>query len=713
MKVLDKRLVTRQTHKRKRMTLLKRMMLLMVLLALAACSTETTVDPPIQPNPQVSIDGLVTGSTGALQFDGKRLTVPASANISLRGQTASVEVIRPGVRLRGTATTNDDSVTLVAAVVSYPNAAQGVVTDVDLNANTLTVSEGGRSITMSLTEGTLVTGSKPSDLAEALTLGRHVTVFGYTDNEADDSMVVLEIWTAADDLSNFAPDTPGNPGSGDGEGGQDGEDDQDGNDRALDYFVLPVVSLDRATNTIGVAQDDGTRIAVRVSADTVFESETGIDNIDSFWQVITEGALLTVEGTLDGNVLEASYVAITPPLTIQPVEPFIGIDGVIHNLDRDARSFTLSDFQVTTTEETFYFSEFEPDGEVAGNDPRADAIWEDLNDGDMVFVEGWHDPDSNSIVASFVYVIGYEPPPVISYVGNVLEQDKAARTLVLGVFQFDATYRVVVDDSTSYSEGSFSYEPFPEPDPIDEDTADGTSFPMMPFERELSAEEFWQNLELDDIITVIGGEDTDGTIVAQRIIAMSDTPLVSLSGPIASLDQAAQQVRLEGIDVVLQLSANTEFAETTYATDGTTPLEEFWQNASVDRMVVAEGTVTNGTMDVLYLTLLPDEPPPPIDLIEGTVSDLDAAGRVFNLLEAPEFGFRFTDTTRYALEDKAVSPEEFWNGLAEGDFVIVEGRLEPDASGLLLMTVSVIIQTSYDPPPPPPPGLTLEGTVRV
>ncbi|MEM7736222.1 MAG: DUF5666 domain-containing protein [Deinococcota bacterium] len=705
MKTLHKRLVTRQTHKLKS-TLFSKSMLLMLLLALAACSTETpTVEPPIQPNPQVSIDGLVTGNTGALQFEGKRLTVPASANISLRGQAASAEVIRPGVRVRGTATTSDDAVTVVAAVVSYPNAAQGVVTDVDLNANTLTVSEGGRSVTMSLTEGTLVTGSKPSDLAEAVTLGRHVTVFGYTNNEADDTMVVLEIWTAANDPDDLAPDTPSNPGSGDNGGGEGG---QDSGDRAMGYFVLPIASLDQANNTLVVVEDDGSEITVRILADTIFESETGVSDATSFWQAASEGELLTLEGTFNEEVIEATYIALMPPLVVQPVEPFIGIDGFIKNLDKDARSFSLDDFQITTNEETFYFSEFEPDGEVVGSDPRAAAIWEDLNDGDMVFVEGWHDPDSNSLVASFVYVIGYEPPPVITYVGNVLEQDNAARTLVLGVIQFDATYRVVVSDNTSYSEGSFA----PEPDPINEDDPDGTSFPYMPFERELSAEEFWQNLALDDIITVIGGEDTDGTIVAEQIIAMSDTPLVSLSGSIALLDQATQQVRLEGVDVVLQLSNNTEVAEIAYTiANDTTPLEEFWQNASVGRMIVAEGTVANGVMDVLYLSLLPVGPPPPSDIIEGTVSDLDSAGRVFNLLEAPEYSFRFTADTRYALEDQAVSPEEFWSGLAEGDFVIVEGELDPNFTAELTMTVQTIIQTGDAPPPPPPPLDAIEGTV--
>jgi hypothetical protein len=120
------------------------------------------------------------------------------------------------------------------------------------------------------------------------------------------------------------------------------------------------------------------------------------------------------------------------------------------------------------------------------------------------------------------------------------------------------------------------------------------------------------------------------------------------------------------------------------------------------------------TMIVHTIIQTSDVPPPPllpIDVIEGTVSDLDATGRVFNLLEAPEFGFRFTADTRYALEDQVTSPEKFWNDLAEGDFVIVEGILEPDANSLLMMTVTLIVQTSDEPPPPL--GLSFEGTVRI
>ena len=143
----------------------------------------------------------------------------------------------------------------------------------------------------------------------------------------------------------------------------------------------------------------------------------------------------------------------------------------------------------------------------------------------------------------------------------------------------------------------------------------------------------------------------------------------------------------------------------------TAPLSRFWQEAQLERMVMADGVVRDGVLHVRFLTLLPNPDEPRTETFEGIVSDLDAENQVFSLLDFPELKLDFASSS-YALAGETVSADVFWADLREDDWVILTGVLTADAAGNQVLEVTRV-NTFDDPmPPPPPPLFATEGIVQ-
>jgi len=697
---------------------------LVLVIGLAACSSSPEISTP----PTIfTINSAVTGSNGALEIDGSPLLVTRSASVRLRGQQADASVVRPGVNIRGTASRDTQGrLTLIEGDVSYPQVLSGVLERV--SNDSITVRQGERSITLPLAADLLVHGE--TGRADTLAIGRQVTAFGY-DSAA--GLTVLELWSAAVTMNVpgvSAPDMPNNPdmpGDPDMPDEDVGGDDGDSGVAPEQVFInLPLVRADRNAGLLQLGHPNNT-LDVRLTADTVLEAASPDPN--AFWQLLSEGMPVIVEGYLaDDGVIEAWYVAMLPAIT-EPL-PWVVLEGTVSQVQAE-REFVLEGLTITVSEDTRYALE-------DGTNIATSTFWSALTAGDMVFVEGWQDDTDNitgNITANFIVRFASAPPPPQQVLaGRVLSFDAQARSL--DVLLDDVVMRVATNRDTSYSEQTGSMIVVPEE----------------PSGSPLAAEAFWHALSSDALVTVYGGYGT-GDFVATHITWRSDETYLSVSGTISALNEAAQQVRLTGVDVTLQLSERTFFTDPYFfdpmpmpvypapaypdtpvvdmpvvdmpsvdrpmADDSpdmggdilpTAPLELFWQEAQRGRMVMADGVVRQGVLDVRFLTLLPDPDEPRVDTLEGIVSDLDADSRVFSLLDFPELKLDFASTRDYTLMGEPVSAEAFWAMLQEDDLVVIAGIFTADDAGNRWLEVTRI-DMLRDPVPPPPPIFGTEGIV--
>ena len=109
-----------------------------VIIGVAACSSSPDTTTPLT---TVTIDSTVSGEPNALTIDDNPLIV-TTATVRLRGQVADTNVVRPGVRLRGTARRDAQGrLTLIEGDVSYPQALTGVLESVSSDSITLRQSQ--------------------------------------------------------------------------------------------------------------------------------------------------------------------------------------------------------------------------------------------------------------------------------------------------------------------------------------------------------------------------------------------------------------------------------------------------------------------------------------------------------------------------------------------------------------------------------------------
>lgn len=687
-----------------------------VAVALAACSSNPeTTTPPTTPPATITLDGTVTGEVNALVIDDKPLTVPATAAVQLRGQSADARVVRPGVRLQGTATQDAQGrLTLVQGEVGYSSALSGVLQSV--NDSSITLRQGERSITLPLAETLLIHGE--TSRADSLPIGRQVTAFGHDDGSG---LTVLELWSAAVTM-NMSGNMPENlPSTPDADSGADGGADGDENSNSEPVFVnLPLVRADRNAGVLQLGHPSNV-LEVRITSDTLLDA--GSPDPNAFWQAVTVGAPVIVEGSLAADgVITAWYVGIFAP-EIDPV-PWLVLEGPVERIQPN-RGLVLEGVNVTSNGDTRYALV----GTSVDEDVSAADFWARLEAGDMVFIEGWQEANGD-IIANFI--VRFEDvlaPPRQVLAGRVIGFDVPTGDVHMGWLDLlldDVVMHIATDANTTYSEQTGA-----------------VSVPNEPAGTPLTAAAFWNALPEDAFVTVYGAYGR-GDFVAEHITWRSDETYLSVSGTISDLNEAAQQVRLAGVDVVLQLSARTYFTDPYFfdpmpmpephrpmnddgsddRVDGgdgggdvpaadmlpTAPLELFWQEARPGRMVMAEGVVQGGVFGVHFLTLLPDPNEPRIETIEGIVSDLDAATKTFNVLDLPAGALDFTNTRRYALMGESVNAAEFWAALRAGDWVVMSGGFTVDATGSRVFNVESI--DIFKDVPLPPPLFATEGIVQ-
>jgi hypothetical protein len=320
-----------------------------MIVGIAACSStsDTTTLPTT-----IIIDGTVGGNMMALELDGQPLTVSSQATVRLRGQNALATVVRPGVRLRGTATRDANGrLNLLEGDVSYSRALSGVLQSV--SDNSITLQQGERSLTLPLADNLLIHGEV--NRADSLPIGRQVTAFG-----SDDSgglIIVLELWSAAVTMNTPGVSAPnvsdGDVSDGDASedvdsgdnGGNNGGNNggSDGNGEQV-FINLPLVRADRNAGVLQLGHPSNA-LEVRINADTMLDA--GSPNPNAFWQAATEGAPVIVEGALAADgVITAWYVAILPS-DIEPV-PWLALEGRVQQV-QPGRGFVLGDSPLPAT----------------------------------------------------------------------------------------------------------------------------------------------------------------------------------------------------------------------------------------------------------------------------------------------------------------------------------------------------------------------------
>ncbi len=698
-----------------------------LIVGIAACSSHPdTTTPPTT----VTIDGIVgivggiasgtpNGDIANLELDGSPLIVSGNATVRLRGQQVDASVVRPGVHLRGTATRDAEGrLTLIEGDIGYPSALTGVLESI--SEDNITLRQGERSLRLPLGEGLLIHGEAhrtdrlPLD---SLPLGRHVTAFGSGDGEG---FRVLELWSAAVTMNTpssipgvNAPDIPAEDGDSDADGGTGAGAEQV-------FINLPLVRADRNAGLLHLGHTNNA-LEVRITPDTLLDA--GSPDPNAFWQAVAVGVPVIVEGNLaDDGVITAWYAAILP-VASEPV-PWLALDGRVTQVQAN-RGLVVDGLAITVNEDTQYALE---DASNSG-DVSAATFWAALNEGDMVFVEGWEDANG-TVIANFIVRFDDVPSPPVQQVldGRVVDFDPQARTLDL--LLDDVVMRIATNRDTRYSEHTDAL--------IDAVIV----VPNEPVGAPLTADAFWNALSEDALVTVYGSYGT-GDFVATHITWRSDETYLSVSGTISELNEASQQVRLTGVDVVLQLSERTYFTDPYFfdpipmpvdpspvdpnrpiadAGDAvsvpemaedilpTAPLALFWQEAQLERMVMADGVVRNGVLQVRFLTLLPNPDEPRTETFEGSISDLDANNQIFSLLDFPELKLDFANTNAYALAGEAVSTDVFWAGLREDDWVILTGVLTADAAGNQVLEVTRA--TTFDDPMPPPPLFATESIIQ-
>ena len=513
----------------------------------------------------VTIEGIVSsthsgdssdsGDIPNLALAGNPLIVSDKATVRLRGQQVDATVVRPGMHLRGTATQDATGrLTLLEGDIGYSSALTGVLENV--SEDNITLRQGERSLRLPLGEGLLIHGE--AHRADSLPIGRHVTAFGSGDGEG---FRVLELWSAAVTMNTpgsspsvSAPDIPAEDGGSDP---ADDAGDADGAGEEHVFINLPLVRADRNAGLLQLGHANNA-LEVRITSDTLLDA--GSPGVSAFWQAVAVGVPVIVEGNLsDDGVITAWYAAILP-VDSEPV-PWLALDGRVRQVQAN-RGFVIDGLTITVNEDTQYALEAASNG----GDVSAATFWAALNEGDMVFVEGWEDANG-TVIANFIVRFEDVPSPPTQQVldGRVLDFAPRARTLDL--LLDDVVMRIATNRDTSYSEQINAVIIVPDeivPDEI---------VPDEPVGAPLTADAFWNALSEDALVTVYGSYDADsnadsnadssgrGDFVATHITWRSDETYLSVSGTISELNETSQQVRLTGVDVVLQLSERTYFTD--------------------------------------------------------------------------------------------------------------------------------------------------------
>ncbi len=501
-------------------------------------------------------------------------------------------------------------------------------------------------------------------------------------------------------------------------------------------------------------------VTVKTSADTLYYGGRGEITEQGFWSKVALGEFIFVEGLYIGGVLEAKTIFLN-----EIVEPIIWLEGKVKSFNKTTQILTIDSngqfvdgseppvrslgqlansleqpissprqpdiipeqFKVSTTESTTYIDE-------QGLKITASKFWETLQIGDYLAIEGEF-TDEGNMLALAIYK---HPEPKLWFEGKVKSFDIKTQTLIIdNTIQFVGYPEPPVRSLGQLANSSEQPISSPgQPDIAEQFTVITRENTKYTNEQglDVTAQEFWQALKTGDFLSV-EGEFTDDDNVLALAIYKHPEPRFWFEGKVKSFDAAAQTLIIastgqfiggserpagslgqpvsspEQPAIISEQFTVITTEDTKYTNEQGLDItaKEFWEKLQVGDFLSVEGELA-GDGNVLALAIYKYSEHHPIQVFEGTVSDIDPQNRELSLSELPELRIAANEDTTYLDELGEISAETFWTQLKLGDLLFVEvfpEILPQKESGGLQKLIALhiyLLPDNKEPPPPPTNG---------
>ncbi|MCA9837390.1 MAG: hypothetical protein KC422_10745 [Trueperaceae bacterium] len=333
-----------------------------------------------------------------------------------------------------------------------------------------------------------------------------------------------------------------------------------------DYLEGEITELNAVNQSLRLNSNPD--ILIKGSSDTLYyHDRLGEVAAEQFWQKLSLGNYLYLEGYLEGTTLTATSIYLL-------VKPQAYLEGQIQRLDRNTRQIKLYGWDSTLIEvkvETTYSDN------ASAKALTADEFWKTIQKEDFVAVVGDFSRDGSVLEADEVI----KTEQTLSYLaGTLLSSDKSLGKLVIG-------NEVTVDpsppgtvtpnlgsDGSATQESSATQEIF---------VTDKTSF-MLDYTKNINAAEFWSKLEPGMYFSVEGKYHNDR--FESSVVYIGTYPVLDyLEGSVASFNQSQNSLSLvENPDLIISTQEASFYDET-----GSIRSTDFWSNVKKGSYIVAEG----------------------------------------------------------------------------------------------------------------------------
>ncbi|MEZ4630421.1 MAG: DUF5666 domain-containing protein [Deinococcales bacterium] len=309
----------------------------------------------------------------------------------------------------------------------------------------------------------------------------------------------------------------------------------------------------------------------KLNAETlIYDDSRGEVRAEDFWQDLAVGQYLSVELLPEtDNSYVAHYIFW---LKEPPPPPITSVQGSVNSIDLAARRLGLEGFMGFSLEvhdaSLYYASD--------GTELSADSFWQGLQEGDYLIAEGYYqepvvssDQTEKTILfrADRIYKLPEAPLTVLS--GQVMTVDREAKHLTM------ALDSIVTPMQTEPSPGGTEPSSNLEVD-VSEDVRYGD------VNGELSAEDFWQGVEVGEWLELQGHYQADGSFLASSLFKIEVRYTTHYEGSVNTFASAEQIISLnEWPEFIFQAQESTSY----YLNQGDTITQleaaDFWQSLAL------------------------------------------------------------------------------------------------------------------------------------
>ncbi len=409
------------------------------------------------------------------------------------------------------------------------------------------------------------------------------------------------------------------------------------------------------------------------SAETQFYSDYETLNAATFWNRAAVGRQVMLNGLLTSQGFKVAYVYL--PAMGDEIPPLPDYqEGEIIELNAAGQSLRLNsnpDLLVKGSRDTLYYHD-------RLGDISAEQFWAKLSLGNYLYLEGHS--EGTTLKATKIYLLA---KPQAYLEGQIQRLDRNTRQIKL--YGWDTTL-IEVKAETTYSDNASA--------------------------KPLSAEEFWENIQKDDFVAVVGSFNSDGSVLEADEVLKTEQTLSYLAGTLLSLDQSLGKLVISNGEVTVDpsplgaatpnLGSDGSVNQEIFVTDKTSFMfdyvknvsaAEFWSKLEPGMYLSVEGKYHDDLFEssVVYIGTYPV-----FDYLEGSVVSFNQSQNSLILVEYPDLTIS-TQDVRFYDENGSMTSTGFWSRVKKGNYIVAEGKRDDKFYAVSVFLYQEEVEPKYKP----------------